>query len=232
VSSKSDMVFLEQNLKGICDKHGLDYADFLDELDVDQANDLSIYDLEAIAEEYELDLSALLFKHVFKTSGLKSTLNKIKLLVLDVDGVMTDAGLYFTESGDSIKKFNAKDGMAIAQLTKKDFQIAIISSGFAGEAVQARAKMLGIQHCSVNKESKLTRLEGVCNLVGCDFSEVAMIGDDINDREVMEKIGFSACPADAVQVVKDSVDLVLTKNGGAGCIREFVDEYLLEERLK
>lgn len=226
------MIFLEQNLKGICDKHGLDYADFLDELDVDHANDLSIYDLEAIGEEYELDLSALLFKHVFKTSSLQEKLSKIKLLVLDVDGVMTDGGLYFTESGDNIKKFNAKDGMAIAQLTKNDFQIAIISSGFLGEAVQTRAKMLGIQHCSVNKVSKLTRLEEVCNSIGCDLSSVAMIGDDINDLEVMEKIGFSACPADAVQVVKENVDLVLTNNGGSGCIREFVDEYLLEERLK
>lgn len=226
------MIFLEENLKGLCEKHGLDYVDFLDELDVDNAKDLSLYDIEAISEEYELDLSALLFKHCYKTSELKSKLSKIKLLVLDVDGVMTDTGLYFTENGDYIKKFNAKDGMAIARLTAQDFQVAIISSGFSGEAVKRRADMLGIQHCSVNKVEKLTRLEEVCASLKIGLDNVAMIGDDINDLEIMEKCGFSACPADAVQIVKETVDLILSSNGGNGCIREFVDEYLLEERLK
>ena len=226
------MIFLEENLKGLCEKHGLDYADFLDELDVDHAKDLSLYDLEAIAEEYNIDLSALFFKHCFKTSALKSKLSAIKLLVLDVDGVMTDAGLYFTENGDYIKKFNARDGMAIARMTAKGFQIAIISSGFNGEAVQRRAEMLGIQHCSVNKIEKLTRLEQVCASLKIGLENVAMIGDDINDLEIMEKCGFSACPADAVPTVKETVDLILSSTGGNGCIREFIDEYLLEERLK
>lgn len=226
------MVFIEENLKGLCEKHGLDYADFLDELDVDHAKELSIYDLEAISEEYEVDLNALMFKLTHKTKALKKRLTKIKLLVLDVDGVMTDGGLFFTETGDSFKKFNVKDGMAIARLTEKDFQIAIISSGFAGEAVNRRAEMLGIQHCSVNKESKITRLEAICATLKIDLSEVAMIGDDINDLEIFEKCGFSACPADGVSRVKDSVDLVLASKGGEGCIREFVDEYLLDERLK
>lgn len=226
------MVFIEENLKGLCEKHGLDYADFLDELDVDHAKELSVYDLEAISEEYEVDLQALIFKLTHKTKALKKRLAKIKLLVLDVDGVMTDGGLFFAESGDSYKKFNAKDGMAIARITKNDFNIAIVSSGFAGEAVKRRAEMLGIQHCSVNQESKITRLEAICATLKLDISEVAMIGDDINDLEILQKCGFSACPADAVTRVKDAVDLVLATNGGKGCIREFIDEYLLEERLK
>lgn len=226
------MIFLEQNIKGICDRHGLDYVDFLDELDVDHPNDLSIYDLEAIAEEYELDLSALLFKHTFRSAELKKTLENIQLLILDVDGVMTDGGLYFTDEGDHIKKFNAKDGMAIAQLTKRGFQVGIISSGFSGTAVERRAKMLGIQHCSVNKEAKITRLRNICASLEIDLNQVAMIGDDINDLEIFEVCGFSACPSDAVQIVRDNVDLVLSSKGGKGAIREFVDEYLLEERLK
>ena len=226
------MIYLEQNIKGICERHGLDYVDFLDELDVDQPNDLSMYDLEAIAEEYEVELSALLFKHTFRSAELKKRLDKIKLLVLDVDGVMTDGGLYFTDEGDHIKKFNAKDGMAIAQLTKRGFQVGIISSGFSGTAVEKRAKLLGIQHCSVNKDSKLTRLHNICASLEIVPDQVAMIGDDINDLEIFEVCGFSASPSDAVQVVKDNVDLVLSKEGGKGAIREFVDEYLLEERLK
>ncbi len=226
------MIFLEQNIKGICERHGLDYVDFLDELDVDHPNDLSIYDLEAIAEEYEVDLSALLFKHTFPSRELKKRLESIQLLILDVDGVMTDGGLYFSDEGDHIKKFDAKDGMAIAQLTKGGFQVGIISSGFSETAVKRRADMLGIQHCSVNKESKLTRLRNICASLDIDLNQVAMIGDDINDLEIFEVCGFSACPADAVPTVKNKVDLVLSANGGRGAIREFVDEYLLEERLK
>ncbi|MCR9172580.1 MAG: HAD-IIIA family hydrolase [bacterium] len=226
------MLFLEQNIKGICERHGLDYADFLDELDVDHPKDLSIYDLEAIAEEYEIDLSALLFKHTFRTSELANRLKNIKLLILDVDGVMTDGGLYFTDEGDHIKKFNAKDGMAIAQLTKRGFQVGIISSGFSGTAVKRRADLLGIQHCSVNKEPKLTRLRNICASLSIDLDQVAMIGDDINDLEVFEVCGFSVCPSDAVPVVKKRADLILSSEGGKGAIREFVDEYLLEERLK
>lgn len=226
------MLFLEQNIKGICERNGLDYADFLDELDVDHPNDLSIYDLEAIAEEYDVDLSALLFHHTFPSLELRDKLKHIKLLILDVDGVMTDGGLYFTDEGDHIKKFNAKDGMAIAQLTKRGFQIGIISSGFSGTAVNRRAELLGIQHCSVNKESKLTRLEGICTTLDVNYNQVAMIGDDINDLEIFEVCGFSVCPSDAVQVVKNNADLVLSAKGGHGAIREFVDEYLLEERLK
>lgn len=226
------MIFLEQNIKGICERNGLDYVDFLDELDVDHPNDLSIYDLEAIAEEYEVDLCALLFKHTFRSSDLKKQLGNIKLLILDVDGVMTDGGLYFTDEGDHIKKFNAKDGMAIAQLTKRGFQIGIISSGFSGTAVKRRADLLGIQHCSVNKEPKLTRLHNICASLDIELNQVAMIGDDINDLEVFEVCGFSACPSDAVREVKNKADLILSAKGGSGAIREFVDEYLLEERLK
>lgn len=226
------MLFLEQNIKGICERNGLDYADFLDELDVDHPNDLSVYDLEAIAEEYGVDVSALLFHHTFPSLELRKKLKEIKLLILDVDGVMTDGGLYFSDEGDHIKKFNAKDGMAIAQLTKRDFQIAIISSGFSGTAVKRRADLLGIQHCSVNKEPKLTRLEEICALLGINYHQVAMIGDDINDLEIFNVCGFSVCPSDAVQDVKNKADLVLNAKGGHGAIREFVDEYLLEERLK
>ncbi len=120
-------MYLEQNIKGLCDKFGLDYVGFLQDLDVENVQELSMYDLEAIAEEYELDLYSLIFKHVFKTNHLKEKLSNIKLLILDVDGVMTDGGMYFSESGDQFKKFNTKDGMAIIALTKNDFQVAIIS---------------------------------------------------------------------------------------------------------
>ena len=225
-------MYLEQNIKGLCEKFGLDFEEFLDELDADNVKELTLFDLEAIAEEYELDLHALLFKPCFTVADFRERLDQIKLLVIDVDGVMTDGGMYFTESGDQFKKFNTKDGMAILHLTKNDFKVAIISSGFKGEAVKARAEMLGIQHCHVTREPKMKILQEICDLEGFKLNEVAMIGDDINDSEVMRSIGFTFCPADAMQVVKESVDVVLSKKGGEGCVREMIDQYILKQPLK
>jgi hypothetical protein len=88
---------LEINIKGLCSKFGLKYAEFLDDLDVENVSELTIYDLEAICEEYDIDLMSLLFKPMFKPDVWKQKLDKIKLLVLDVDGVMTDGGMYYSE---------------------------------------------------------------------------------------------------------------------------------------
>ena len=224
-------MYLEQNIKGLCDKFGMDFQDFLKDLDIDNVKELTIYDLEAIAEEYDVDMSAMLFKYTSKVKHLQQKLDKIKLLVLDVDGVMTDGGMYFLESGDQFKKFNTKDGMAIIHLTKNDFQVAIISSGFRGEAVKARAELLGIQNCTVNREPKMDRLTKLCADLNIEFENVAIIGDDINDLEVMRAVGLSVAPKDAVQVVKSQAEIVLNTNGGEGCVREFIDSYLLKEAL-
>lgn len=224
-------MYLEANIKGICGKFGLDFSDFLVDLEVDHVKEIGLFDLEIIAEEYGLDVQALVFKPCFKTPELQEKCDRIKLLILDVDGVMTDGGMYFTESGDQFKKFNTKDGMAIIHLTKNDFQIGIISSGFKGEAVKQRAEMLGIQNCYVGRGAKIDVLNDLCKNLAITLDEVAMIGDDINDVEVMRQIGLSFCPADAVDVVKNEVDIILNKNGGAGCVRELIDGYLLPAPL-
>lgn len=224
-------MYLEQNIKGLCEKFGLDFQDFLKDLDIDNVRELSIYDLEAIAEEYEVDMGTLLFKYTSKTKHLQDKLDKIKLLVLDVDGVMTDGGMYFSEAGDQFKKFNTKDGMAIIHLTKSNFQVAIISSGFKGEAVKKRAELLGIQNCTVNREPKMDRLAKLLVELNIGMENVAIIGDDINDLEVMKAVGLSVAPKDAVQVVKSQADIVLNMKGGEGCVREFIDNYLLKEAL-
>ena len=145
--------------------------------------------------------------------------------------MMTDGGMYFTESGDQFKKFNTKDGMAILHLTKSDFQVAIISSGFRGESVHRRAEMLGIQHCTVSRDSKMDTLNKLCSTLGIGLENVAMIGDDVNDLAVMKKIGLAACPRDAVNSVKQVCDIILTLKGGQGCVREFIDQYIFDEPL-
>jgi YrbI family 3-deoxy-D-manno-octulosonate 8-phosphate phosphatase len=222
---------LEINIKGLCSKFGLKYAEFLDDLDVENMSELTIYDLEAICEEYDIDLMSLLFKPMFKPDVWKQKLDKIKLLVLDVDGVMTDGGMYYSEKGDQIKKFNTKDGMAIQHLTKNGYQVAIISSGYTTEMIQKRAELLGVQRVYVGRDPKLTVLNQFCEELGIELNQVAIIGDDVNDLPVIKKVGFSAAPSDAMNVVKSNVDVILTKKGGDGCVREFIDAYILAQPL-
>lgn len=225
------MNYLEQNIKGICGRFGIDYIQFMSDLEVDHPHELTIYDLQTICEEYQVDLQALMFKPMFRSDVFKKKIKSLKLIVLDVDGVMTDGGMYYTESGDQFKKFNTKDGMSILHLTKSNMQVAIISSGFKQEAVRSRAELLGIQHCIVTREPKIDVLNKLCQTLDIQLHEVAIVGDDVNDLEVIRKVGFSACPSDAVNTVKSAVDVVLTKRGGEGCVREFIDSYLLDQPL-
>ncbi|MBI1835629.1 MAG: HAD-IIIA family hydrolase [Flavobacteriia bacterium] len=224
-------MFLDQNIKGICSKYGVEFQDFLGDFGIENVMEMSIFDLQAVAEENNIDLHSLIFKPMFKTEFWKKKLEKIKLLVLDVDGVMTDGGMYFTENGDQFKKYNTKDGMAILHLTKSDFQVAIISSGFKTEMVRARSEMLGIQHFYVGRKNKMEILNDICEKLNIQHENVAMVGDDVNDLEIIKNIGFSACPSDAVDNVKTHVDVILNKKGGEGCVREFIDSYLLKEPL-
>lgn len=221
------MMFLEQNIKGLCTKHGIDFHSFLQDFGLDSVFEFTLNDLESIAEEYSVDLQALLFSPLYNVAHLQPKLKQLKLLILDVDGVMTDGGMYYAESGDQFKKFNTKDGMGIIELREKGVHVGIISSGFYGEAIKKRAEILGIQHCYVGREPKMDILQNWCKELEIKLSEVGIIGDDVNDLKVMQHIGFSACPADAVPEVKAQVDLILTKKGGEGCVREFISNYYL-----
>lgn len=151
----------------------------------------------------------------------------IKLLILDVDGVFTDGGLYYTSSNEEIKKFNVKDGMAITQAIKSGLEIGIISAASRSEVVELRAKILGIQNVYVGKEPKLNVLETWLYKMGIGFDEVGYIGDDINDIAILEKVGVGACPADAVYNVKKKAAYVLRNGGGHGCIREYIELFVV-----
>jgi len=151
---------------------------------------------------------------------------EIKMLALDVDGVMTDGGMYYTEGGEEVKRFDTKDGRGIIHLQREGVEVVVISSGFKETIIRERCNTLGIEKWYVGTRGKLEILEQFCQEAGITFAEVAYIGDDINDREVIQAVGLSACPADAVGSIKGIVDVVLSKNGGYGCIREFIDEHL------
>lgn len=220
-------MLLELNIKGLCQKNGIQFDDFLADLDVDHVQELSLYDLEAICEEYELDLQALLFKPLFQRSTLDQKIKAIKILILDVDGVLTDGGMYVSEKGDQMKRYHTHDGLALLELSKSGkIKLGIISSGFTEHMVQDRAQLLGISHVYVGQEPKLEVLQKWCAELQISLDEVAFIGDDRNDLKVMDAVGLAVCPASAVPAVKSISDIVLSKKGGDACVREFIDHYL------
>lgn len=153
--------------------------------------------------------------------------SKIKLLVLDIDGVLTDGGVYFTESGDEFKKFNVKDGLGIRQAVKTGIKVGFLSAGRTLKLIQRRADMLDVELVYVGNEKKINILTGWTKKLKIHFDEIAYIGDDVNDLECIEKCRFSACPADAAERVKKSVHTVLKKKGGDGCVREFIERFLV-----
>jgi len=151
----------------------------------------------------------------------------IKLLVLDVDGTMTSGDLTFDANGLEYKTFNVKDGMAIASWTKKlNLKIAIIT-GRKSPIVQKRAEELGVQFIFQGIHNKDEVLQDILKQENLTFANVASIGDDLNDYKMLKKSALSFCPADAVKEIKELVNVVCTKNGGAGAIREMV-EYILK----
>ena len=154
--------------------------------------------------------------------------NNIKLLVLDVDGTLTDGGVYITEKGDEFKKFNTKDGLALRSLTKNNFQVGIISASISKEIVKYRANMLGIQHLYIGEKNKLEILTEWIKKININFENVAYVGDDVNDLSVIQKVGLSACPADAVDAVKKQCHIILQRNGGDACVREFIEKEIAD----
>jgi len=149
-----------------------------------------------------------------------------KLLVLDIDGVLTDSGIFISDSDNEMKKFNAKDGYGIIQLVNNNHQVAFLSSGKNTHILNKRAEMLGVQHVYLGTWTKLDKLTKACKEMNISLENIAYIGDDLNDLEVMKAVGLSACPADAINGIKEISDIILNKKGGQGCVREFIDNYL------
>lgn len=151
----------------------------------------------------------------------------IKLFLTDVDGVMTDSGMYYTESGDEFKKFNTKDGKGFELLRNKNIRTGIITSENT-KMVAKRAKKLKVDYLfqdAVN--NKLSIISDLCKKENINIKDVAYIGDDINDLELLKEVGISACPSDAVSLIKkiDGI-IILNSKGGDGAVREFIERIL------
>jgi len=153
---------------------------------------------------------------------------RMDLLALDVDGVLTDGGMHYTQKGDEFKKFSTKDGLAIIKMVDAGHRVAFISSGVNDRIIKERAKHLGVQYVYVGTWKKLEILEKWCKELKTDLSHVAYIGDDMNDIRVINKVGLSACPANAALKVKLAATVVLDRKGGKGCVREFIERFVME----
>lgn len=154
-----------------------------------------------------------------------SVLRGIKLFATDVDGVLTDAGMYYSESGDEWKKFNTRDGMGIKLLQRAGIITAIVTQERT-KLVARRAEKLAIPELHQGVMDKLSLVREMAARHGLTLSQVAYIGDDINDLETLKAVGFSASPADGLPDILAAVDYVCQKKGGEGAVREIIEMIL------
>ncbi len=159
-----------------------------------------------------------------KTS-LSLRLKRIRLFATDVDGVLTDAGMYYSESGEELKKFNTRDGMGIKLLQRAGLITAIVTQERT-KLVARRGEKLMIPEVHQGVMDKLSLVREMAERHALSMEQVAYIGDDINDLETLKAVGFSATPADGLPQVAAAVDYVCTKKGGEGAVREIIEMIL------
>lgn len=150
----------------------------------------------------------------------------IKILVLDVDGILTDGKIYLSVNGELMKAFNIKDGYALARLPQYGIT-PIIVTGRQSEIVEQRCKELKIKEIHQGIENKALKLRELCKKYQVDLKQCAYIGDDLNDVDCMRLCGHTAAPADAVSGVCAQVNYVCKQRGGDGAVREYCD-YLVK----
>jgi len=146
----------------------------------------------------------------------------VKLLVLDIDGVMTDGRLYFSAQGEALKVFNILDGLGIKLLRNSGVEVAIIS-GRSSEALSKRAADLGIKHLYQGREDKIQALTELLTVLDLSFNQVAHLGDDLPDLPVIRKVGLGMAVANAYALVKQHADWCTSAKGGEGAVREACD---------
>ena len=153
-------------------------------------------------------------------------MKKIRLLISDVDGVLTDGGMYYSEKGEILKKFNAKDGMGVEILLRSKVKTILLTRENSsivkkrGAKIKAAATYIG----TFNKELQLHK---ICKKFQVSPTEIAYIGDDLNDSEIMKLVGFAATPSDGIKDLRKIVDYVCRNNGGNGAFREIADLIVL-----
>lgn len=221
-----------QNFSGMLMENGAFYINKVENI-LESGNRLSghigIYEMpEYTATEIDepddwMVLENLMRKHVL--SKRQEQKKVIKLFLCDVDGTLTDGGMYYSENGDELKKFNTRDGMGFQLLREAGIKTGIITSEDT-KIVERRAKKLKVDFLYQGRRNggKLAVAKEICEQLDITLDEVAYIGDDMNCMELLEAVGVKACPADACDEVKGIVGIqVMSRNGGDECVREFIN---------
>ena len=178
--------------------------------------------IEADEEDDWLIIEQLMYKYIINK---QTKTNSVKMFATDVDGVLTDAGMYYDNNGNELKKFNTHDGMAFNILKERGIITAMLTSEKTN-IVKLRANKLQVDYLfqGVKGSEKLQALKKICVDKNMSLSEVAYIGDDINDFNVLSSVGFPACPKNAIADIKNIKGITqLSKSGGDGAVREFVE---------
>ncbi len=153
---------------------------------------------------------------------IKQKALRIRFILLDIDGTLTDGQLLFCNKGECCKSFNIKDGMGIYLAQKEGLQIGLISGRYS-RVVEKRANELKIKHVWQGVKDKEVLFECILEKLSLQPDEIAYIGDDLNDLPLLNRVGLSGAVGDAVKEVKDVVDYIAARDGGKGAVREFID---------
>lgn len=148
-----------------------------------------------------------------------------KIIITDIDGVWTDGGMYYDQTGNEWKKFNTSDSAGVLWARLNNIPVAIVT-GENTEIVQRRADKLKIEHLFMGVKNKVATTQSLLDELGIHWTEVAYIGDDINDIALIKKVGYSGCPDNAPKYIKELVNHVIPVKGGDGAFRIFVEEIL------
>lgn len=191
---------------------------------------IGIYEMEEanyleIDEPIDWEIATTILQ--FKSKRAVNT-NEIKMLVTDVDGCLTDAGMYYSNTGDELKKFNTRDGMGLSMIKDIGIKTCILTSENTA-IVKNRSKKLNIDILKQGCVDKLKDLKQICKKNKIKFSEIAYIGDDLNDLECMLNVGFTACPKNASREIKNISQYISKHKGGNGVVRE-VCEFLIKNK--
>ncbi|NML67661.1 HAD-IIIA family hydrolase [Hymenobacter sp. RP-2-7] len=157
-----------------------------------------------------------------KHADLTAKARRIKLLLTDCDGVLTDGGVYYGESGEVLKRFNIRDGMGVERLRAVGVETGIVT-GERSPSVQKRAEKLKINELHLGIKDKATLLGEITARLGLGADEVAFLGDDTNDVEVLGLVGLAACPGDATRFAREAADYRCRARGGHGAFRELAE---------
>jgi 3-deoxy-D-manno-octulosonate 8-phosphate phosphatase (KDO 8-P phosphatase) len=157
-----------------------------------------------------------------KLAELTARARRIRLVLTDCDGVLTDGGVYYSERGEEMKRFNIRDGMGVVRLREHGIASGIIT-GEISPSVRTRAAKLQIEELHLGIKDKPACLQGILDRTGLAADEIAFIGDDTNDIEILGRVGFSACPGDATPFARAVADFHCQTPGGHGCFRELAE---------